>query len=135
MLKFELILDPNLGMKNFMRVLVVEDEPLIAFDLISEIESDGHTVIGQCRSAQEAVSLAEQLRPDVIIMDIGLMGDATGLDAAREIRKQFGIGCVFISATLDRVDDKDWNEIEPIALINKPYRDNALSDAIRGSGR
>lgn len=118
---------------NRKRVLIVEDEPLIAFDLISEIESDNHHVIGQCRTATEAVLLAEALRPDLIVMDIGLTGRQTGIDAAREIRQRFGIGSVFVSATLDRVDPETWNDIEPIALIRKPYRDRALSRAISKS--
>ena len=113
------------------RVLVVEDEPLIAFDLISEIEAGDHEVIGHCRTADEAVALAGQERPDIVVMDIGLLGGGTGLEAARRIREEFGIGCVFVSATLDRVDPAQWGKIEPVALITKPYRDNALARAIR----
>ncbi|WP_298914396.1 response regulator [uncultured Algimonas sp.] len=112
------------------RVLVVEDEPLIAYDLVSEIESGNHVVIGQCGVAAEAVALTGELKPDVVVMDIGLLGKQTGIDAAREIRKRFGIGCVFVSATLDRVDPDVWGDIQPLALIRKPYRDKALSRAI-----
>ena len=113
------------------RILIVEDEPLIAYDLISEIEADGHVVVAQCSTGVEAVSLSETHRPDVIVMDIGLLGDKTGIEAAREIQQRFEIGCIFVSATLDRVDPSVWAEIEPIALIRKPYRDNVLIDAIR----
>ncbi|GLQ20457.1 response regulator [Algimonas porphyrae] len=119
----------DLGNKRI-RVLVVEDEPLIAFDLISEIESGNHDVVGQCATAAKAISLAETLKPDIIVMDIGLMGQADGLDAAREIRTRFGIGCIFVSATLDRVAPEQWHEIDPVALIRKPYRDDALDKAI-----
>lgn len=112
------------------RVLVVEDEPLIAFDLISEIEAGEHEVIGHCRTADEAYAAAGEKRPDVIVMDIGLLGSATGLDAARRIREDYGIGCVFVSATLDRVAPEEWGSIEPVALLSKPYRDKALARAI-----
>ena len=115
------------------RVLVVEDEPLIAFDLISEIEAGDHEVIGHCRTADEAIAMAGRERPDVTVMDIGLLGEQSGLDAARKIREAYGIGCVFVSATLDRVDPKQWGDIEPLALIAKPYRDEALDQAIRQS--
>jgi two-component SAPR family response regulator len=115
------------------RVIVVEDEPLIAFDLVSEIESDDHQVIGQCSSASDAIAMVDDLRPDIVVMDIGLLGNHTGIDAAREIRRRFGIGCVFVSATLDRVDESVWGDIEPVALIRKPYRDRALSQAISRS--
>ena len=115
------------------RVLVVEDEPLIAFDLISEIEAGDHVVIGHCRTADEAVQMAERERPDVIVMDIGLLDGQSGLDAARTIRERFGIGSVFVSATLDRVDPAQWGTIEPVALIAKPYRDQALARAIRNA--
>lgn len=114
------------------RVLIVEDEPIIAYDLISEIKADGHDVVGQCSTAQKAVSLAQTLKPDLIIMDIGLLGTQTGLEAAREIKTRLGIGSIFVSATLDRVDPNVWNDIEPVALIRKPYGDEALLKAIRG---
>ena len=113
------------------RVLVVEDEPLIAYDLIAEIESGSHTVVGHVRSADEAVAFVGRERPDLIVMDIGLKGDASGLDAARRIRETYGIGCIFVSATLDRVDPAQWEAIKPLALLTKPYRDAALARAIR----
>ena len=115
------------------RVLVVEDEPLIAYDLISEIEAGDHEVIGHCRTADDAYRVAGAERPDVIVMDIGLLGSHTGLDAARRIREDYGIGCVFVSATLDRVDPEVWKPIAPVALLTKPYRDKALSRAISSS--
>lgn len=115
------------------RVLIVEDEPLIAYDLISEIEADGHVVVAQCTTGREAISLSETHKPDVIVMDIGLLGDKNGIEAAREIQERFGIGCIFVSATLDRVDPAVWAEIKPLALIRKPYRDSALRDAIRNA--
>ncbi|MGB6231814.1 MAG: response regulator [Litorimonas sp.] len=111
-------------------VLIVEDEPLIAYDLVSEIESEDHVVVGQCNTAVEAISLCDQLRPDVVVMDIGLLGDRTGLDAARTIRESFDIGSIFVSATLDRVRPDDWDGIRPIDRIRKPYRDQALAKAI-----
>lgn len=122
------------GPKRHKRVLIVEDEPLIAFDLKTEIESDGHEVVAQCSTADEAITKAETLRPDVIVMDIGLLGNQTGVDAAKEIRNRYGVGCVFVSATLDRVDPKTWDDIQPVALIRKPYRDRALSEAISKGG-
>lgn len=112
------------------RVLVVEDEPLIALDLINEIEAGDHEVVGHCRTADEAIALAEQARPDIMVMDIGLMGKGTGLDAARRIREELGIGSIFVSATLDRVSETSWEGIEPVALIAKPYRDKTLARAI-----
>ena len=112
------------------RVLVVEDEPLIAFDLISEIESGNHQVVGHCRTADEAVIVAGRERPDIVVMDIGLLGEGSGLEAAQRIRDDYGIGCVFVSATLDRVDPDCWGDIDPVALIAKPYRDRALARAI-----
>ena len=75
--------------------------------------------------------MARRLKPDIIVMDIGLIGDGNGLEAAQEIRETLGIGCVFISATLDRVEADKWKAIKPVALIPKPYRDDLLSKAIR----
>ncbi|MGB3456149.1 MAG: response regulator [Litorimonas sp.] len=123
---------PSKSQSTRKRVIIVEDEPLIAFDLASEIESDDHEVVGQCNKAADAVTLAGELRPDVVIMDIGLLGDQTGIEAAREIRERYGIGSIFVSATLDRVEEGTWDDIRPVALIRKPYRDDTLSQAISG---
>lgn len=113
------------------RVLVVEDEPLIAYDIIGEIESGPNVVVGHVRTADEAFEMAGRERPDLIVMDIGLKGDTSGLDAARRIRETYGIGCIFVSATLDRVDPALWDDIKPLALLTKPYRDAALARAIQ----
>lgn len=117
------------------RILIVEDEPLIAYDLRTEIENGRHHVVGECGTASDAVKMAGELRPDLVVMDIGLSGQGTGIDAAREIRAQFDIGCIFVSATLDTVDPELWNDIQPVALIQKPYRDEALANAISRDSR
>jgi chemotaxis response regulator CheB len=125
---------PPIGNSQSKRVLIVEDEPLIAYDLRTEIEENNHDVVGLCDSASSAVAMAENFRPDVIVMDINLLGHQSGLEAGREIRERFDIGCVYVSATLDRVDPEIWNDIRPIALIRKPYRDEALATAISNDG-
>lgn len=126
--------NPPTGNLQSKRVLIVEDEPLIAYDLRTEIEENNHDVVGLCNSASSAVAMAENLRPDVIVMDINLLGHQSGLEAGREIRERFDIGCIYVSATLDRVDPEIWNDIRPIALIRKPYRDEALAKAIANDG-
>jgi len=116
------------------RVLIVEDEPLIAYDLKTEIEDNNHHVVGVCSTAASAIQMAGDLRPDVIVMDIGLLGSKTGIEAGRDIRDRFDIGCIFVSATLDRVETDVWNDIRPVALIRKPYRDDALAKAVSKAG-
>ena len=115
------------------RILIVEDEALIAYDLKIQLETDQHEVVGQCRTAEDAIAFCEHLRPDIVVMDIGLLGSQNGIEAAREIRHRFGIGSIFISATLDRVDPNVWTDINPVALIRKPYRDQDLNEAIQKS--
>src|SRR3954447_8741907 len=77
------------------RVLVVEDEFFISLHLIELVESLGHIVVATAVSADEAVSMAEQARPDLVLMDIRLMGVRDGIDAAEEIRRRFEIGSIF----------------------------------------
>lgn len=69
-------------MKN---ILIVEDEIIIALDLKKTLEKFGHSVKGIVSTGEEAIKLAESLKPDIILMDINLKGNLNGIEAAKEI--------------------------------------------------
>jgi two-component system, sensor histidine kinase len=79
-------------------VLVVEDEGLIALDMKRTLERLGCRRVVTASDGSHAVSVAEELRPDVVVMDIGLPGDMDGFSAASVIHDRFGIPIVFASA-------------------------------------
>src|SRR5262249_2941641 len=77
-----------------LRVLIVEDEFFISLHTKELVEELGHVVVGIAVSADQAIHVAEQERPDVVLMDIRLVGSRDGIEAADEIRKRLGIGSI-----------------------------------------
>jgi CheY-like chemotaxis protein len=83
------------------RVLIVEDEPLTALDFSLMIEDAGGRAVGTASSAADAAALARSAVPDVILMDVRLMGDTDGVDAARAIRAFSDVPIVFVTGNTD----------------------------------
>ena len=93
------------------RILIVEDERLIAQGLWLRVTALGHTVVGLAASGEEPIAQAAALEPDIILMDIGFRGAMDGIDAARHIRARAQIPVIYLSAyadepTLARVADR-----------------------------
>ena len=80
------------------RILVVEDEAIIAKDLASILQRQGHCVIGPAASGEESIFRAGNERPDLVLMDISLKGLINGVDAAREIKARWGIPIIYLTA-------------------------------------
>ena len=111
------------------RILVIEDEPLIALDICAIIEDDGHVAVGIARSREEAVSLAKALNPELVLADIRLADESSGVDAVRDILAQLGpMPTVFITAYPERL--LTGNSAEPTYLITKPFDEEMLRLAI-----
>jgi CheY-like chemotaxis protein len=83
------------------RVLIVEDEPLTALDFSLMIEDAGGRTVGTATSAAGATALARTVAPDVILMDVRLMGDTDGIDAARAIRAFSDVPIVFVTGNTE----------------------------------
>jgi two-component system, sensor histidine kinase and response regulator len=80
------------------RILIVEDEAILAMDLEEILQQSGYSVVGLCDSGEEAVEESSRLYPDVIIMDITLKGDMTGIDAAVVINQKLDIPIIFLTS-------------------------------------
>ncbi len=80
------------------RILIVEDELIISADLASQLASMGHAVAGMASEGQEAIDLADKLRPDLVLMDVQLEGKMTGIEAAYAIKNRTGARIVFVTA-------------------------------------
>lgn len=109
-----------------LRVLVVEDEFFISLTARRMLEALGHVVVGIAVSADEAVKVAEAERPDVVLMDIRLVGLRDGVDAAEEIHRRFGIGSIFVSANSDPATRERAKVVSPLGFIEKPLTENRL---------
>jgi CheY-like chemotaxis protein len=100
--------------------MIIEDEPLIAMDLESLVESLGHGVTGIARTHREAVALAGKKQPGLILADIRLADMSSGVDAVKEILLSFEVPVIFITAYPEQL--LTGERPEPAFLITKPFR-------------
>ena len=101
-------------------ILIIEDEPLIAMDLEALVEGLGHNVTGIARTRTEAVKLAAEKRPGLILADIQLADGSSGLDAVNELLATFQVPVIFITAYPERF--LTGLRPEPAFLIAKPFQ-------------
>ncbi len=102
------------------KILIVEDEQLVAADLESKLERLGYTVVGVAASGPDALHLAREFHPEVILMDIQLQGPMDGITAARLMNEIVDTKVIFVSAfaQLSRVGTAS---IAQGSYINKPF--------------
>lgn len=111
------------------KVLVIEDEPIIAMDISGIVENMGHTVTGNARTRVEAVQMATSQRPDLVLADIQLADNSSGIDAVNDILAQFpDLPIVFITAFPERL--LTGERPEPAFLISKPYSEEQIWSAV-----
>ncbi|MDU6729269.1 MAG: response regulator [Bradyrhizobium sp.] len=106
-------------------VLIIEDETFIAMDLESLIKNLGHNVIGVARTHADAVALAKNKKPGLILADIQLADGSSGLDAVNELLRTFEVPVVFITAYPERF--LTGERPEPAFLISKPFQPAMVS--------
>src|ERR1051325_3160310 len=102
------------------RVLIVEDETVVAADLQTRLERLSYDVPSLVTSGEEAVEAAKRFRPDVVLMDIILSGAMNGVQAASVIREQMDIPFIFLTAHSDSRTVQRAIQAEPHAYIVKP---------------
>ena len=112
------------------RVLIVEDEGIVALDLVRCLRGHGYEVIGPVDSATAAIQWSEQRRPDLVLMDIMLRGERDGIVAADEIRRRLDIPVVFLTAYGDGATVERARKTAPYAYIVKPFTDDELGRTI-----
>lgn len=113
-------------MERSEKILIVEDERLIALDLQRRLERYSFSVVGIASSAEEAVEKADDTLPDMILMDINLEGPKDGIDAARMIRERHRIPIVFVTAYSDEKTLERAKAVEPFGYILKPFKEKEL---------
>ncbi len=112
-----------------MRILVTEDESLIALMLAMELESAGHRVIGPASTFAAALRLAEAETPDLALLDVNLgQPDRDGIDVAMALLERYGVRSLFVSGDVDR---QRAMRAQPWGLLRKPYDPRSLLDTVR----
>jgi len=110
------------------RVLIIEDEPIIAMDIETIVRDLGHEVTGVAVTRDEAVALAMEDRPGLVLADIQLADDSSGIDAVKDILAEFSVPVIFITAFPERL--LTGERPEPTFLITKPFQRSTVKAAI-----
>ncbi len=109
-------------------VLIIEDEPIIAMDIETIVRDLGHTVTGVAVTRDEAVAQAMARRPGLVLADIQLADDSSGIDAVKDILEEFQVPVIFITAFPERL--LTGERPEPTFLITKPFQRSTVKAAI-----
>ncbi|HEU0044332.1 response regulator [Sphingomonas sp.] len=110
------------------RVLIIEDEPIIAMDIETIVRDLGHEVTGVAVTRDEALALAMEDRPGLVLADIQLADDSSGIDAVKDILAEFEVPVIFITAFPERL--LTGERPEPTFLITKPFQRSTVKAAI-----
>lgn len=112
------------------QVLVVEDENIVARDILTMLKGLGYGVAAVASSGREAIEKAAAKQPDVVLMDIVLKGAIDGVQAAQEIRNRFHIPVIYLTAYADDDTLQRAKVTEPFGYILKPFEERELHIAI-----
>ena len=107
-------------------ILIVEDEGVIALDIRATLGRLGYTVAAVAATGSEAIARVEELRPDLVLMDIHLRGEMDGVEAARAIRDRFGVPVIYLTAFADPATLQRARITEPFGYLLKPFEEREL---------
>src|SRR3954463_5097113 len=110
-----------------MRILIVEDEPIIALSTQVDLETAGHTVVGLAMTSEEAISLADRCRPDLVLMDVRL-AKGNGVEAAEAIHNRWAIPSLFATSY---VGHSGAPCRAALGCLRKPYNQQSLVRSIQ----
>ena len=110
------------------KVMIIEDESIIAMHLETLVEDLGHTPTGVATTHTEAVELAKKDKPDLILADIRLADGSSGIDAVNELLEDMDVPVIFITAFPERLLSGEQGE--PAYLITKPFTPEVVSTTI-----
>lgn len=114
------------------RILIVEDERLLAEDLSIRLENDEFAVVGIAGAGAEALKLTGQTNPDIILMDIKLRGKLNGIETAKEIHKLYAVPIIFTSAYSDELHiSQAIQDADAYGYLHKPIDDQAARTLIK----
>jgi len=112
------------------RVLVVEDERIVALDLRCALEDLGYAVVGTARSSDEALQAADERRPDLVLMDIRISGASDGIQTAGMLRARYQLPVVYLTANADPETLERALATDPAGYLVKPYNQHSLRTTI-----
>ena len=115
------------------RILIVEDEQIIAADLTNKLQRMGHQVVGTAIAGHEAISIADRVRPDLVLMDVQLEDGMTGAEAAQIIQERTGSKIIFLTAFPSVFLADPGRMSEPGICLGKPFSRRQLEGALNAA--
>jgi DNA-binding NtrC family response regulator len=108
------------------RILIVEDEMIVAEDLVCKLGQLGYEISGTTRYGEDAIIHARELRPDLVLMDIQLAGTMNGIEAAGIIGLEYDLPVIYLTAHSDRATLEQAKVTESFGYLLKPFDDRVL---------
>jgi CheY-like chemotaxis protein len=114
-------------------IMIVEDESILAMLVEMKLKRKGFSVLEPVATGEDAITVADKNKPDVIIMDIRLAGVIDGIEASEKICKKYNCSIVFTTGYSDDAIHKKALALKPLAYLTKPYEINQLVSLIEHS--
>ena len=111
-------------------VLIVEDEGIVAKDLQHSLKKLGYNISGICSNGEDAIRAVQETKPNLVLMDIMLKGEMSGIEAAEQIRLRFNIPIIYLTAYADEGTLDKAKLTEPGGYIIKPFKEIDLHTSI-----
>ncbi len=117
-------------MKRQIRILIVEDEAIIANDIKSTLEKFGYIIIDIAKSGEAALQMVKKSLPDLVLVDILLEGSLNGIDITQTIQHEYNIPVIFVTAFSDPNTINKAKLTAPYGYVSKPFEENELFSSI-----
>ena len=121
----------DLSLVSGTRVMIVEDEAVVALHLRQELNKLGYTVAGTATAGEQALKMIEEVFPDVILMDIHIQGEMDGIETASRIPRYLHVPVIFLTAYSEDVTLKRAGDTHPYGYLIKPFLDRELHATIK----
>src|SRR3970040_35895 len=115
---------------NEIKILVVEDEAIVARNIEKRLSNAGYHISGLVTTAKEAIEKAHSTKPDLVLMDIKLKGEMDGIEAAKIIRKTFRLPIIFLTSYTDEETFQRAKITEPFGYLIKPFEIKELNRTV-----
>jgi len=112
------------------KILIVEDELIVATDLKQQLEDMGHEIVGIEGDGKGAIKKTVETEPDLILMDITLKGELDGIETAQQIQEDYDIPLIYLSGRYDNTTLERARTTEPSGYIIKPFIDKGIKKAL-----
>lgn len=113
-----------------LNIFIVEDESIVAKDIQNNLIKLGYNVLGIANNGKDAIEQIQQLNPDVVLMDIMIKGDLTGIEVAEQVKKTINVPVIFLTAYADESTLSRAKVTEPYGYILKPFKEIDLHSTI-----